>query len=164
MSQTGIEIGKTIDAWAEITLKAWQQKLDALGFGHEDFHLYDSLALNNIEKSMAGKQFKMKFGFNHYGKFIDMGVNRWGDINQRQWYYSTFYHQTERLKEIMAEKFRTISVERIHQAVDEMFTAQKRSVITARNYNKRRAKHGRWVNNSKTWKPYNYKQLQAMGY
>lgn len=180
MSQTGIEIDdRTLEAWADITLKVWQQRTQTLGFSNDDEHLRDSLPDKGfIAKHSGGQAAKISFDFNMYGTFVDMGVGRGveeGNREPKEWFQRNWYREIQRLKEIMAKKYSFIATRTVNSAIDDFFggsvcqtgkgaryTAQQ-SARNARNYNKRRAKAGRWTNNHKTWKPYNYKEKQMLG-
>lgn len=101
----------TVEAWAIITIKRWQNKIEQLGIGHSN-DLARSFMQHVITQG-NGDPVKIEFAFNYYGKFVDMGVGNGVKktqvgINNRiakPWYSATFYHEVKRLGELLAEKF-----------------------------------------------------------
>lgn len=106
---------ETIAAWADITLKIWQEKITELKVW-ETGALYESL--ENTLLGMAGNDVdKIEFSFKLYGIFVDMGVGKEifrgndGDLGEtpirkrKEWYSRIFYREVMRLREILMEKF-----------------------------------------------------------
>lgn len=104
---------ETIQAWAEIAIKEWIQKISSLGIGHTD-QLVDSLAHTAYTNS-GGDISRVVFLFNYYGKFVEMGVGRaipydWAGSSSVQrtpkpWYTRTFRAEVHRLRELLQEKY-----------------------------------------------------------
>ena len=102
-------IQQTVEAWAEIVLKQWINKIIALKL--TDTHaLYDSFH-HHIISNAGGDIQKIEFAFLYYGKFLDMGVGKGqkigeeGDRKPKKWFSATFFANTQKLKEILAEKY-----------------------------------------------------------
>ncbi len=110
---TNLNINLTIDAWAEILVKMWRNKITELDIG-ESGTLFDSFAVDVISNS-GGSPERVDFAFMFYGRFVDMGVGSGvyvgnpGQVDTKRipkrWYSSTFISQTIKLREILSEKF-----------------------------------------------------------
>jgi hypothetical protein len=108
-----LNINETAQAWAEILIKIWRQKLIELDIGYSgelfDSFFYTIKSLSNDNPDI------IQFGFNYYGKFVDMGVGRDvfvgnpGDVSSgrkpKPWYSKTFYAQTMKLRELLQDKY-----------------------------------------------------------
>ena len=183
MNQTGIDISPTIEAWAEITMKVLLQRMDTFGWGKEAKHLRDSLEKGKLSLHASGDdKFWLAMMFNLYGRFVDMGdgkdVSRSDvslEINQRtgslqtvrqskQWLSGYWWAQVQRLKEIVRDKYSSLTAITITDEISNLMGNSKttrgfkyavtQSQRNARNYARRRALPGSWTNNHKTWKPY----------
>lgn len=174
MSKTGFKIDNgTLEAWAEITMGVWFQRQSLLGFSSEDGHLMDSMPDKAfIEKKHNGEAASISFDFLMYGRFADMGVGRSfskvnsgesGSIRKKrepsEWFYSNWYREVKRLKEIMADKYKNMAVGEINKSIDVLFNT---------NFNEfgmgAKPKHWKRSKNvSKVWKPWNGQELRAMG-
>ena len=112
------------DAWAKITIKRWQKKIQGLKIG-ESGELARSF-LYDVVASAQGDVLKIDFAFRYYGKFVDMGVGKGVKIGQvkenqdsrklegkmlgnrrrpKKWYSKTFAAEAMKLGEIMAKEF-----------------------------------------------------------
>jgi len=112
------------DAWAKITIKRWQKKIQGLKIG-ETGELTRSF-LFDVIASAQGDVLKIDFAFKYYGKFVDMGVGKGVKIGQvkenqdsrklegkmlgnrrmpKKWYSKTFAAEAMQLGEIMAKEF-----------------------------------------------------------
>lgn len=66
-----------------------------------------------IHTQANGNPELIKFAFNYYGKFVDMGVGRGVTLETvettnrkpKPWYSKVFWSQFQRLKELMVEKY-----------------------------------------------------------
>lgn len=183
MSQTGIDISQTIEAWAEITMKVLLQRMDTFGWGNEAKHLRDSLEKGKLSLRASGDdKFELAMMFNLYGRFVDMGVgkdvsrsNVSLEINQKtgglqtvrhskQWLSGYWWAQVQRLKEIVRERYSSLTATTVMDELSNLMGNSKttrgfqyavtQSRRNARNYARRRSLPGRWTNNHKTWKPY----------
>jgi len=112
------------DAWAKITIKKWQKKIQGLNI-NETGELARSF-LYDVVASAQGDVMKIDFAFKYYGKFVDMGVGKGVKIGQvkenqdsrklegrmlgnrrrpKKWYSKTFAAEAMKLGEIMAKQF-----------------------------------------------------------
>lgn len=107
----------TIEAWAEIVIKTWLEKIIRLNINYSHA-LYNSFA-HHVITNANGDPERIEFAFLYYGKFVDMGVGNGvskseatelvtgGQSGRRAkpWYSKTFYHQLQILRELLAEKY-----------------------------------------------------------
>lgn len=137
------EIGITVEAWAEITIKEWIKKIEALGI-HNPGQLVNSL-YHHVNTSANGNPEYVKFVFEYYGKFVDMGVGKGvkledrvklmnADIkrNPKPWYSSVFLLQVKILTRIMAEKFAKQAADMVVTELDwsnKKYVPKKRATI-----------------------------------
>ncbi|WP_299576689.1 hypothetical protein [uncultured Sunxiuqinia sp.] len=169
MPQPGtIDINATISAWADIVIKIWHEKMVELKV-YDTGELYNSL-LNELVKNAGNDIDRIEFSFKLYGIFVDMGAGKYGPgrLSQRNtnWFSRIFFGQVRKLKEILTERYSSVVTETVINSLTigfyagynseiSKFTATERQRIrNKKNYDRRRAQPGRWVNNSKTWKPY----------
>jgi hypothetical protein len=107
----------TVEAWAEITIKEWIKKIEALGIGNSENstgQLVRSFA-HHVNTSANGVPERVTFAFEYYGKFVDWGVGKGITIEHREmlntkrkqkpWYSDVFYKQIKILGHLMAEKY-----------------------------------------------------------
>jgi len=107
----------TAEAWAEIVVEKWKDRIDKMGVGsgNSDSELYSSFEHEVIANSNGNLQ-RIDFAFNYYGKFIDMGVrkgvtlNDADQLNPKPWYSVVWYSQYKRLVEILSQKYARIGV------------------------------------------------------
>lgn len=125
----------TANAWAEIVLEHWLQQIWKLNIGTYRHDLEESFDVNVMGNENAVSQ--IRFMFNYYGKFVDMGVGagikledvkenaidrRVGEGNPRRpkrWYSPVFYAQVRRLAEILGEKYGNLGVLGIIENLDD---------------------------------------------
>ena len=113
--QNGYKLEPTLEAWADIVIKIWAEKISQLKV-YDTGELLDSL--HNFMVVNAGNDgAKIEFSFKLYGIFVDMGVGKEiykgndGDIGftpvrkAKMWYSKKFYGQVMKLKEILMEKY-----------------------------------------------------------
>lgn len=111
-----LNIGLTIEAWAEIVIKEWINAIYAL----QVIDLYDlaeSLEYK-IYTDAAGDPRKVAFAFLWYGRMVDYGVGKYVPLDDRDsmiaaglttrrpkpWFTDTFYKQLEVLRHLLEEK------------------------------------------------------------
>lgn len=111
----GNDINVTIDAWADIVLKIWKEKMESLEI-HDTGALEQSLLYELIRNSGTDVE-KIAFSFKLYGKFVDMGVGREikkgnsGDLGftpkrkAKEWHSGTLYRQILKLRKILKQKY-----------------------------------------------------------
>lgn len=138
MGAENTDLRVTLEAWADIVLELWQEKIDRLNIG-VSWQLVDSLVQHIISEA-GGNISMIEFAFKYYGKFVDMGVGNGVDLgsvgdlqterrlvgketgNRRRpkpWYNKTLYAQTQRLVEILAEKYARKGLLAIIENVDD---------------------------------------------
>lgn len=112
-----VDLGLTIEAWAEITIKEFHKKIEYFGIG-DTGNLANSFA-HHIVTAADGDPQKIIFAFNFYGKFVDWGVGNGTDIQDmitfsfvdtthrrpKPWYTDTFFKQIRILKHLLEEKY-----------------------------------------------------------
>lgn len=104
-------IGLTIEAWANIVIERWEQKIERLKIGSTG-QLVKSFQ-QHVQTHANGDPELITFTFEYYGKFVDMGVGRGVTVHQSEftgrrakpWYSKVFFSQLEKLKDILAEKY-----------------------------------------------------------
>lgn len=164
---------ETFEAWANITMEIWQDRM--MKYQVRDSGALFSSLKQHVNAQANGSSDRIDFFFLYYGIFVDMGVGgefkrgNSGDTGydyglsspKRQakpWYSKAFYGQVKRLGEIVAEKYGDAASQQIvgfmtSQADDRIsqyrHASNERSM---RNYRRRRAEAGRWVNQHKQWK------------
>lgn len=174
MSQIGIDISSTIEAWAEITMKVLFQRMDVFGWEDEAKHLRNSLENGKLSlKGLGDDKYNLVMEFNLYGRFVDMGVGKelyrgnQGDVvtdrQPKYWLSRHWWAQLQRLKEIMKGKYADASTAVVMEQLSSIMGTNKtskgfyyavsQSKRNARNYARRRSLPGKWTNNHKTWKP-----------
>jgi len=106
-----LNLGLTVEAWANIVIERWETKLQRLNIRHSG-KLADSFH-QHVQTQANGKPELIVFTFEYYGKFVDMGVGRGVKFDQvefsnrrpKPWYSKQFFSQIEKLKDILAEKY-----------------------------------------------------------
>jgi hypothetical protein len=108
----------TIEAWAEITIKEWVKKSEALGI-NDGSGLAASRFVHHITGNANGDPEKIQFAFDYFLNFVDWGVGRGVSLEhrdllissgattrrQKRWFTSVFYQQVKILSNILAEKY-----------------------------------------------------------
>jgi len=107
-----LNISKTVEAWADIVLDRWLQKIDSMKV-HESYELANSFT-HEIVSSAAGNPQRIEFAFKYYGKFVDMGVGRGISLSEigqavsrrktKKWYSPVIFSEVKKLAEMLAEK------------------------------------------------------------
>lgn len=111
----------TVEAWAEITIKEWQNKIKELEIGESKNSTGQLLAsfYHHVKTSADGIPEYINFAFEYYGRMVDWGVGRGVSIENREnlvlaegtrrvqkpWFSKVFAFHIKRLAEIMAEKY-----------------------------------------------------------
>jgi hypothetical protein len=125
-SQAKLSEREIARAWAQTTVKRWRKKIDRMKIGgHSSGELIRSFQYSVLE-SAGGDVQKIEFAFKFYGKFVDMGVGRGTKLGDqprspygrklsgrflgmkrvpKPWYSKTLYAETQRLLEILQEKY-----------------------------------------------------------
>lgn len=106
-------IVETYQAWADIVIDNWEQKVHALGISYS-YDLVESFK-NEVISEANGDAARIEFTFNYYGKFVDMGVGRgvsleeasqtWHRRKKKPWYSKVFFSEIKKLTDIVAEKY-----------------------------------------------------------
>lgn len=95
-----LDLSLTVEAWADITIKNWLQKILQLKV-IDTRALFTSFEFH-ITKHAGGDPAKIEFAFLYYGKFVDMGA---GATKAKRWYNKQFGKEIAKLREILAEKY-----------------------------------------------------------
>jgi hypothetical protein len=132
------DIKLTLEAWAEIVLDRWMDKIDRLGIGYS-LQLEDSFRMEVINNA-GGDVARIEFAFKYYGKFVDMGVGKGTKLDQvkelktdrrlegrqhgnyrqaKPWYGKTFYAERMKLMEILSAKYARKGALAIVENVDD---------------------------------------------
>lgn len=104
-------LGLTVEAWADIVIERWENKIERLGIGSSG-QLVKSF-YHTVQTQSDGNPELIIFTFEYYGKFVDMGVGNGIAYNEvefsnrtpKKWYSKTFFSQLEKLKELLAAKY-----------------------------------------------------------
>jgi len=110
-------ISLTVEAWADIVIKEWIKKVEALKIGNTGL-LINSFT-NTIYTAANGDPGRIVFAFEWYGKMVDYGVGRYVTLADRDgmiaggmttrrpkpFFTDTFYKQLEVLRHLMEEKY-----------------------------------------------------------
>lgn len=156
-----LNTGLTVEAWAEITIKEWLKKIKALGI-HSTGQLVNSF-YHHVNTSADGNPEYVKFAFEYYGKFVDMGVGRGVLLEDREikvnaeatnrrkkpWYSDVFYEQLKILSHLLSEKYAKQAADMVVTELDWSNkkyvpkkratiggTSKKRKSMTAKQYDK----------------------------
>jgi len=113
-------IALTVEAWADIVIKEWLKKADALGVGNSEKST--GAALQSFTKTIftnaQGDPDRVLFAFNWYLNMVDWGVGKNVTITNREsmiaagltkrrpkpFNSDTFYKQLEVLRHLLEEK------------------------------------------------------------
>lgn len=118
-----LDIKLTVGAWADIVIKEWLKKAEALGI--EGTSLVNSF-VNTVYTNADGDPTKVMFAFEWYGKMVDYGVGKYvsladrdgmiaGGMTKRKpkpWFTDTFYKQLAVLRHLLEEKH-ALRIERL---------------------------------------------------
>ena len=120
-----MDINLDIEKFTELVIEKWQLKISSLGITdtHELFNSFQA----DIIRDANGNPEIIKFIFNYYGRFLDMGVFGTGSRKiktavrhtrkKQPWYSATFARQVRRLADLMARKYGYQSVVTITEAI-----------------------------------------------
>jgi hypothetical protein len=133
-----LNISLMVQAWADITLDRWLQKIDALKI-HNTYELVNSFVHGVISDS-GGDPERIEFAFKYYGKFVDMGVGKGislADIGMREtkrrpkkWYSPVFYAEVKKLTLLLAQKFGRLGAVTICENIDDNAEKWEKQWIT----------------------------------
>jgi hypothetical protein len=108
----------TVEAWAEIVIKEWVKMAETL-----NIHPDDKITVARFQKFLTvqgdGDVERIKFTFDYYLKFVDWGVGKGVNVNDRQslvlsgvtkrqpkmWYGKVFPKQMYILGHLLAERY-----------------------------------------------------------
>lgn len=105
---------ETLQAWAEIVIKNWEEKIEKLGIS--DTGALVSSLVHELYLESSGDAATIAFAFNYYGRFVDMGVGKGVPIGEvkasrnehtrrpKKWHSKVFFAEVQKLGEIWAEK------------------------------------------------------------
>nr|WP_321357177.1 hypothetical protein [uncultured Draconibacterium sp.] len=104
-------LGLTVEAWADIVIERWEQKIERLGIMSTGALLRSFY--HTVQTQSNGDPELIIFTFEYYGKFVDMGVGRGVTVEEvefsnrrpKAWYSKVFFSQLEKLKELLAAKY-----------------------------------------------------------
>jgi hypothetical protein len=97
-----INIGATVESWAEITVREWKSKINALNIGVTG-DLYDSLEHRVIG---SGENIeRVRFSYNGYGIFVNFGVGKTKRVSKKAWFSPVIYRECQILSRLMAERY-----------------------------------------------------------
>lgn len=126
-------INETLEAWANITLNIFYASMDEYGWGSDPGHLRDSLRYF-VDMQANGDKGKINFFFNQYGRYVDAGVGKEyhignsGDVigimaqrEAKPWFYTQWWREEQRLKEILGEKYKDLAVVTTIEALHTIF-------------------------------------------
>lgn len=105
----------TVQAWADIVLKEFDNKVRMLRI-HEGKLVHSFVT--HVLRHAGGNLQRVEFAFEYYGKFVDMGVGRGVNLQNRDamigvgatsrrlkpWFTDTFYKQLAVLRGILSER------------------------------------------------------------
>jgi hypothetical protein len=121
-----LNINVTLQAWADIVIDRWEQKIQTLKINYSH-QLYESFH-NHVRAEADGNAAKIEFAFNYYGKFVDMGVGKGVKLEDRgtvttrrpkKWYSSVFFTEIKKLGYILAEKYARKGAVTIIENIDD---------------------------------------------
>lgn len=126
------DLGLTLEAWADIVLKNWLQKIMKM-------YIIDTMSLaksleHHVYLNSNGNPERVEFAFMYYGRFVDMGVGEGKSQNgslknlsveksfkeriARKWYSPVFYSEVMKLQNILAEKYGLKAAQTIVESID----------------------------------------------
>ena len=106
----------TVDAWADIVIREWEKKIEALNIGLS-MQLIDSFT-NHVYTQADGDPSRIQFAFEWYGKMVEYGVGNGVNLEERDsmiaagltkrrpkpWYSEVFAKQLAVLRHLLEEK------------------------------------------------------------
>lgn len=144
MKATGLSQQQQIEAWAEVTIKCWKEKILMLDVW-DTGELYESFTHHVVTQS-GGDVAKIDFMFKLYGIYASLGVGREvsrdnpGDLGftperkKKPWYGPVFYREVMKLKEFLAYRYGQESVKSITNMLGDV------SKGTQKNYERQQIK------------------------
>lgn len=105
------------EAWAKMMVDIWQER--ARGYGVHVGELMNSFT-DDVVRASNGEVDKITHAFNHYGRFVDMGVGRGvplervGDTSRKAkpFYSETYFRSiqvlTYKMSELYGEEFQAL--------------------------------------------------------
>jgi hypothetical protein len=126
----------TIDAWADIVIENWLDRLTKLNIGYQ-FNLERELTVS-IRQTPGGLPSVVEFSFPYYGKMVDMGVGKGVKLEDvrsgakdygsgegghrrrpKKWHSKVFYSEVQKLTAILAEKYGKMGALSIVENIDD---------------------------------------------
>ena len=110
------------EAWAQMMVDIWRER--AIAYNVHAGDLFNSFA-QDVVKGANGEVDKITHAFNHYGRFVDMGVGRGVPLEKvessnrraKPFYNESYWRSikvlTQKLAELYGEEFQTL----IHDAM-----------------------------------------------
>ena len=112
-----INLGLTVEAWADITVKEWISKAAMLGISPTDPLSLDRFTHHIITASDGNPQ-RIEFAYDYYLNFVDWGVGNGVTLEnrdlmissgatkrrQKPWFTDVFYKEIKTLAHLLAEK------------------------------------------------------------
>jgi hypothetical protein len=136
MTNRNTDLNLTAEAWAEIVIDNWLDKISKLNIGYS-FQLERNF-IHEIARGPNGVPTLISFSFPYYGKFVDMGVGkgvRLEDVKSgasdyragegghrrrpKKWYSPVFYAEVQKLTRILAEKYALMGSLAIVENIDD---------------------------------------------
>lgn len=124
---SNLNIIETYQAWADIVIDNWEQKVYALDINYS-YQLVESFK-NEIISQAEGDASRIEFAFNYYGKFVDMGVGKGVDLSEvsaiwhrrkkKPWYSKVFFSEIKKLSVIIATKYATKGAIVVAENIDD---------------------------------------------
>lgn len=175
----------TIEAWADVVIKMWQNKIIELNVIDKGYLLQSFI--NHVVRQAGGNTEKIDFMFRKYGIFADMGVGKEtkrgnsGDLSgitvtnwkgkqalkrvPKPWYSRVFFREVSKLREYLAFMYGRQGVLAITEAFgdqifDQRSKRQEKMVSSLRTISNRERNNARWRKNYaefgfRTWKSRN---------
>ncbi len=122
-----LNISLTVQAWADIVLERWLNKIDSLQV-HDNYLLANSF-MHEVIGNAGGDPMRIEFMFNYYGKFVDMGVGKGitlDDIGQvsskrrpKRWYSPVFMAEVSKLASLLSQKYARLGAVTIVENIDD---------------------------------------------
>ncbi|HAQ19597.1 MAG TPA: hypothetical protein DCR40_10260 [Prolixibacteraceae bacterium] len=170
-----INLSLTIEAWAEIVIKTWLEKIIRLNINYSHA-LYNSFA-HHVITNANGDPERIEFAFLYYGKFVDMGVGNGvskseatelvaAGMNGRHakpWYSKTFYHQLQVLRELLAEKY-AMKASQVIMINLESFDAEGEKIISSKSAQQRENKSSQSAGSNTNPTAKAYDKARGRGY
>jgi hypothetical protein len=106
----------TVEAWADITIREWEKKIEALNIGLS-MQLIDSFT-HHIYSQADGDPSRIQFAFEWYGRMVEYGVGNGVNLEERDsmiaagltkrrpkpWFFDVFAKQLAVLRYVLEEK------------------------------------------------------------